>query len=132
MSSINIKFPLEDDNAKKGLVLLNEVTKDSLTSNLILLLLTNKGERYYQPDYGTNLLQYIFEPRDNFTLADIQEEIRLTVKTFIPQLDIDDVQFYTDFDDQNDQLPANQVDIVINFTFSEDTFSEQGTLRITV
>jgi len=132
MASINIKFPLEDDNAKKGLFLLNEVTKDALTSNLLLLLLTNKGERYYQPDYGTNLLQYVFEPRDNFTLADIQEEIRLTVKTFIPQLDIDNLQFYTDVDDQGDRLQENQVDIVIDFTFSEETFSEQGTLRITL
>jgi phage baseplate assembly protein W len=132
MAAINIKFPLQDDNAKNGLFLLNEVTKDALTSNLLLLLLTKKGERYYQPDYGTNLLQYIFEPKDNFTLGDIQEEIRFTVKTFIPQLDINNIQFYSDIDDQGNKLPENQVDVVIDFTFSEETFSEQGTLRITL
>lgn len=132
MASINIKFPFEDDKAKNNLFRSNEVTKDSLTSNLLLLLLTKKGERYYQPNYGTNLLQYIFEPKDNFTLADIQEEIRITVKTFIPQLDIENIDFFTNTDDQGDQLPENQIDIVIDFTFSEDTFSEQGTLRITL
>lgn len=132
MASINIKFPLEDDNEKKGLFKLNEVTKDALTSNLLLLLLTRKGERYYQPNYGTNLLQYVFEPRDNFTLSDIQEEIRTTVKTFIPQLDIEDVQFFTETDDQGDRIQDTQVDVVIDFTFTEDTFSEEGRLNITL
>ena len=132
MASINIRFPLEDDNEKNRLFQLNDVTKDALTSNLVLLLLTAKGERYYQPNYGTNLLKYVFEPKDSLTISDIEEELRLTVKEFIPQLNIDRVQFFTDVDDQGDPVGDNQINVLIDFTFSEDVFSEQGQLTLTI
>ena len=132
MASINIKFPLEDDNEKNGLFELNDVTKDALTSNLVLLLLTNKGERYYQPDYGTNLLRYVFEPKDGFTIADIEEEVRSTVKSFIPQLTIKTIDFNQDENDLGDGIGKNELNIIVRFVFQEDTFSEEGELTLTL
>ena len=132
MVSINIRFPLEDDNEKGKLFRLNDVTKDALTSNLVLLLLTSKGERYYNPNYGTNLLKYIFEPKDNLTLSDIEEELRLTVKEFIPQLNIDSISFFENEDELGNPINDNEINIRIDFTFNEDVFSEQHSLTLTI
>ena len=129
MKSINIKFPLADDNEKNQFFQMNEVTKDALTSNLLLLLLTQKGQRYYNPNYGTNLLQYVFEPKDNLTITEVEREIKITVKEFIPELTITNVEFFTDGnDDQGDIVGDNEIRVVINFVYSEDTFSESGRL----
>jgi phage baseplate assembly protein W len=106
------------------------ITKEALTSDLLLLLLTKKGERYYLPDYGTNLLQYIFEPKDNLTINEIESEIKETVKTYIPQVTIAKISFYEDQDDQGDVVGENELRVVIDFTYSEDTFVEKGRLEL--
>ena len=96
---INIKFPLEDDKVNNFLFQTNSVTKDALRSNLLLLLLTDKGERYYLPEYGTNLRKFVFEQKDQITQNDIESDIVETVNKFIPQLTIKSVQFFGDQDE---------------------------------
>lgn len=132
MNTINIKFPLEDDTVTNRLFKMNNVTKDALTSNLILLLLTEKGERYYEPDYGVNIKKYIFEPKDGQTQSDIEEEIRDTVKLFIPELTISSVQFFSDVDDEGDDVGDNQINILVEFKYADDVFSETGSITLTV
>ena len=131
MKSINIKFPLGDDNEKNQYFQMNEVTKDALTSNLLFLLLTQKGERYYNPNFGTNLTQYIFQPNDNLTISEVEREIKITVKEFIPELTIKNISFYSDGnDDQGDPVGDSEIRVVINFVYSEDAFSDSGRLVI--
>lgn len=132
MKSINIKFPLEDDKVKNGLFEMNNVTKDALTSDLLLLLLTEKGQRYYQPEYGVNIRKYVFEPNDGLTQSDIEQEIRDTVKQFIPELSISKVQIFTGKNDSGDPIDDNQVNVLVDFTYTEDVFSETGRLEITI
>ena len=130
MRFINIRFPLRDDTQKNKAFEMNIVTKEALTSNLLLLHLTKKGERYYEPNYGTNLLQFIFEPKDNLTINEIEAELKDTVKTFIPEVSITKIQFYEDFDDSGQALKENELRVVIDFTYSEDTFVEKGRLEL--
>ena len=130
--AINIRFPLEDDTSKNVFFQQNEISKDALTSNLLLLLLTEKGQRYYQPNYGTNLLQYIFNQKDDITQGEIETELRETVKEFIPQVNIDRLRFFNDIDDNENSIADNQLNILIDFTFNQDVFSEQGTISISI
>ena len=62
-----------------------------LRSNLVHLLLTRKGTRYYLPNFGTRLYEYLFEPLDGPTFSDIEGEIRETVSEFIPNLTITNI-----------------------------------------
>lgn len=130
MRFINIRFPLRDDTEKNKAFNMTTITKEALTSNLLLLLLTRKGERYYEPDYGTNLLQYIFEPKDNLTINEIENELKETVKNYIPEVTISKISFFNDFDDSGAVLKENELKVVINFTYSENTFIEKGTLEL--
>ena len=41
---------------------MNQTDKDAIRADLLHLLLTNKGERLYLPDFGSDLKKYIFEP----------------------------------------------------------------------
>lgn len=130
MVSYNINFPLRDDVSTNTFFLTTKVTKDAFSSDLLLLLLTQKGERYYEPDYGTNLLKYIFEPNDNIVATDIEQEIKRTVSLYIPALTINKVSFNWNFDDNGEPISDNQLNVNILFTYSEDAFSEQGSLEL--
>lgn len=84
---INIDFPFQDDPEGKFLRMSTEA-KRAIKSDLIHLLLTNKGERLYLPDFGANLRQYIFEPNDQPSANAIRLEISEAIKKFIPNLNV--------------------------------------------
>ena len=130
MSTINITFPLQDDREKNGLFSMNRVTSDALKSNLLFLFMTKKGDRYYSPEFGTNLMQFIFEQKDSQTIDDIREELARTVKTYIPELTIRNVQFVTKEDDPSEVQSDYQLNVIIDFTYQEDVFSDTGRLEI--
>ena len=46
---------------------------------IVNLLLTNKGERVMQPDYGSDIRSFLFEPLDFGTAQQIQDNIVYTI-----------------------------------------------------
>ena len=86
-----ITFPFQD--SPEGFFLkLNNTTDAEVRSSLVHLVLTVKGARYFLPDFGTNLMKFIFEPLDNTTKLSINNEIRDTVEKFMPNLIINDIE----------------------------------------
>jgi len=130
MITYNIKFPLSDNLSTNTYFLMTQVTKDALSSDLMLLLLTQKGERFYEPNYGTNLIKYIFEPNDTLTAVDVEQEIKNTVSKYIPNLKINKIDFNWNLDDNGQPISENQLNVTIQFTYTEDNFSEQGSIDI--
>jgi len=130
MNSYNITFPFKDDNETNSFIKMNQITKDSYSSNLLLLLLTEKGERYYESDYGTNLLKYIFEPNDDLTSTQVEEEIRNTVALYIPEIKISSVSFNWETNEEGNKIPDSQLNVNIKFTYSEGSLTEQGNLDL--
>ena len=67
-------------------------------ANLKNLLLTAKGERVMQPDFGCDIWKLIFEPiiRDDID-SKIEFTINEAVKRWLPYLNIDEIIF--DYDD---------------------------------
>ena len=87
---INIRYPFQ--NSVNGFFIeLNSVDADAIKSDLLHLILTRKGQRLYKPDFGTDLLRFIFEPEDGLTLSKIKEEIHSTVKKYLPKLQINNI-----------------------------------------
>ena len=80
-----INFPFQD--SKKGTYLkLSEDTDSEIRSNIVHLLLTRKGTRYYLPDFGTRLYEFLFEPFDGLTFDAIESDIREAVGNYMPNL----------------------------------------------
>lgn len=130
MKSYNIRFPLVDDNNKNTFFQMNLITKDAFASDLLLLLLTEKGERYYDIKFGTKLLKYIFEPNDDLTGQDVEQDIKSTVSLYIPSLKILSVDFNKLTDENGNNISENQLNVHIKFNYTEDAFSENGELDL--
>ena len=87
---ININYPFKNSN--KGFFL--DLTSDdnsAIKADLMHLILTRRGQRLYNPDFGTDLLRFIFEPNDGLTLSGIKEEITSVVKKYLPNLQINEI-----------------------------------------
>lgn len=80
-----LNFPFRD--SKRGDYLeLTQTESAQIKSDLIHLLLTRKGSRYYLPDFGTRLYEYIFEPFDGLTFSAIESDIRDSIEKYMPNL----------------------------------------------
>jgi len=66
-------------------------TKTQIKSNLINLLLTNKGERVFNPEFGANLKTILFEGITEDTSELIKELINFNVSIFVPEVQISDI-----------------------------------------
>ena len=85
-----ITFPFRDSFDGKYLDL-TDFDEDEVKTDLIHLLLTRKGSRYFLPNFGTRLYEYIFEPLDGPTFSDIEAEIRDSVERYIPGIQITNI-----------------------------------------
>ncbi len=120
---INIDFPFKD--SEKGFYFnLNRTEKDAIRSDLLHLLLTNKGERLYLPDFGSDLRKYIFEPNDDITHGKIKDSLNESIKTYIPNLLVNEISFETN---EIEEL----IIVVLKYTITEGTFSTTDTVEIT-
>ena len=83
-------FPFQDSRRGDYLAL-TEFEQQEIRSDLIHLLLTRKGSRYFLPTFGTRLYEYIFEPFDGLTFSAIESDIRDSVQQFLPNLILNNV-----------------------------------------
>jgi len=121
---INIDFPFSDSS--KGFYFkLNQTDKDAIRADLLHLLLTNKGERLYNPNFGSDLKKYIFEPNDSITHDKIRENLNETIKEYIPNLVVNSINFR---DDENQEL----IIVELTYTVNEGTFSSTDTVTLTL
>jgi phage baseplate assembly protein W len=84
-TTYGIKFPFED-SLRGDYLQLTEFQAQQIRSDLIFLLLTRKGSRYYLPEFGTRLYEFIFEPNDGLTFQAIESDIRDSINQFLPNL----------------------------------------------
>ena len=122
---INIAFPFKESN-RGDFILLNNEDSKAIKSDLMHLILTKKGERLYMPDFGTNLLKYIFEPNDTLTRNDIKNEITETVKKYLPNLQINEVSV------EQSEISEHAAKVRIDYTVTEGVFQETNFIIIEI
>lgn len=99
IKTYGVNFPFRESTQGKYLSLTTTVAEE-VRADLLHLILTRKGSRYYLPDFGTRIYDFIFEPMDGPTFDAIKADIQSSVDKFIPNLQINEVSItpYTDED----------------------------------
>jgi len=97
-------------------------TSDQIKSNLINFILTAKGERPLNPEFGTTIRQYLFENINNNTLRNLEDSLREELTLNFPSVTITNIKF-------NPQYDTNAINIVINYYILS---GNPNTLNITI
>ncbi len=105
---IGIRYPL--GFSPDGFFYKTKTILEQAKANLRNLLLTSKGERVMQPEFGSRLLDIVFDQGSNIPTR-IEEEIREVVGVQLPYININNV-FVVQLTD------TNQVDVSIEFSTS--------------
>jgi phage baseplate assembly protein W len=120
---INIDFPFKD--SKKGFYFeLNQTDRDAIRADLLHLLLTNKGDRLYLPDFGSDLRKFIFEPNDSITHDEIKKSLNDSISRYIPNLIVNSINF------RNDTI-EELIIVELTYTVTDGTFQSSDTVTLT-
>ena len=143
-----LTFPFRESFDGKYLDL-SDYNDQEIRSNLIHLLLSRKGSRYYLPDFGTRLYEFIFEPMDGPTFSEIEAEIRDSVEEYIPNITITNISVtsadmgeedkgtYIEGDERIYRVPGiglkeHTAKVKIEYTISDDVFNSSDFVIINI
>ena len=90
---IGVAFPLDDINMFEG----TDTVKEQAKTNLINLLLTNKGERPMLPKYGVGLKKLLFENDIDTEL--LREKINYQVNRYVDYVRVSNIEVGSSEDD---------------------------------
>ena len=96
MSSIkqyyDIKFPFTCNNLEGFFIDLNKTVVDKKESEILHVLLTPKKTRIRKPDFGTDLIKFIFEPSDDLSWSEVETEILSNVNKYVSGVNVQHVE----------------------------------------
>ena len=109
---VGVRFPL--DHSQEGFFYKTKTILEQAKSNMRNLLLTSKGERVMQPEFGSTLTDVLFNQGEDVE-NEIDEAIREAVSNWLPYVIINEINMFQE---------GNQVDVSIDFsvTLEPDSF----------
>jgi phage baseplate assembly protein W len=93
-------------------------TKDQIKSNVINLLLTNRGERIMNPNFGADIKSTLFEGMTDAIIPLIQDKITAAFSAYIPQASINNIDVIFSED-------TYTVNVAVNYTLNISGESDQ-------
>ncbi len=111
-----------------GIFAVNYTTISQARENLKNLILTKKGERVMQPEFGCDIWELLFEPIvDDVISSQIESSILNAVEIWLPYINIDKIIF--DYD-END-IDSNKIVVDIKFSLkSNPSITESISINI--
>lgn len=91
LQKYGIQFPIIVNADEQTLFGLNNTRAEKVKSELLHLIFTPKGQRLRQPEFGTRLIQFLFNNVDD-VFSEVVSEIKETVKLWIPDCDIQEIE----------------------------------------
>lgn len=99
---------------------------DQAKSNLRNLLLTKKGERVMQPEFGTGLHSLLFEQADDMLEQKLEQVITDSVSFWLPYITIETI----DIEMTNEMKDMNRANMSIGFRVGNQIETQEITFTI--
>lgn len=116
-----IKYPFTDVGDERYMLDLAENVKEKARSEVLHYIMTPKGQRIRKPDFGSDIIKFIFDVNDELTWTSVEENIKEGAKKWLPGISIKKVSIEKD---ENNPLSVNiSANYTINLGFKtiEDT-----------
>ena len=103
---ISIKFPFKETQ-QGGVFMSNNTTLEAIQTNLISLLTMKRKHRVMHNSLYSPLWDYIFEPWDDMSSANLKTELIEKITEFIPQVEVSEIKF--NFDETENLLEVKVI-----------------------
>ena len=66
------------------------------------VIFTPKGQRIRMPEFGTDLIKYIFSPNDSVSWEGVKNEVITAVQRFVPNVVLNDIRVVQSEDERSE------------------------------
>ncbi len=114
--AVGIMLPF--NNSKGGAFQLSYTTEQQAISNLKNLILTRKGERYMQPEFGTDIYSLLFEQNTEEFSSRLQNRLSADIGYWLPYIVIINISVQSYLDSEIERF-GNGIKISLKFKVTE-------------
>lgn len=86
-----IKFPIQIVSEEGKCLDLNLTKAQMIKSQIMHVLFTPIGQRIRQPNFGTNLIQFLFNPNENEAFSDVMVTLKQMIKKWVPDCSLENI-----------------------------------------
>ena len=97
-----IKYPFRNDGVQNFYVDANESVADKVKSQLIHIVFTPKGQRLRNPEFGTDLIKFIFDPNDDMSWESVKNEVSDSVNRWASNITIRNIEVVKNTEDEHE------------------------------
>ncbi len=112
MAGISPKLPLGMSGHQPNYTVTKTIV-EAVQQNLKNLVLPSPGERVMDPDFGVGVRNYLFENASEATYGAIKSRINQQVSTYLPFIDIEDIDIGVPTDSH--ETTSNLLTLVIEY-----------------
>lgn len=120
-----IKFPFENSNDEGFFVDLNPTYTEDIKSQVLHVIFTPKGQRLRMPDFGTDLLKYVFGQADEAEFDRVKNEITRQILKYVPDVEFKDVNIY-----KEDKSNGNGIIVVVEYGIKRGNKTEYTSVGV--
>lgn len=113
---IGLDLPIRKSEGVDGYFASTTTTIAAVKNNIKNLLLTNKGERFLQPNLGLTLRKQLFQPYSDDVKESIRVEIIESIKLWLPFVEINELTVNMNAKDSNE---IHTINIYVSFNIKQ-------------
>ena len=113
-----IKYPFTSDNDDGTYIDLNQTYADGIKSQVLHVIFTPKGQKLRDPEFGTDIIRYVYSPSDSLTFNEVKNEISEKISKYVPSVTFRDISIY------NDEEGDNGIIVMVEYSVSRGNKTE--------
>ena len=91
-----------------------------MQSDIMHVIFTPKNQRIRNPEFGSDLIKFIFAPNDSNTWSEVRNEIKNAISKYVPNVTLNDINIFV-----NDGV-GHGITAEIKYTVDEGAFSSRS------
>ena len=119
-----IAFPFKTESDENSFFDSNKTQKDKARSVITHLILTPKGQKIRDPEFGTNLIKFIFAPDDNTTFTEVKNECVECVHKYLSNVTITNIEV--------ESFDTNTVYVKVDYSVNDGITSNNDTFIVKI
>lgn len=116
-----IKYPFTSQDSENYFIDVNKSIKDKVRSILMHVIFTPKGQKLRDPEFGTDLIKYIFDQNDSISWSSVKDEVSEMVKKYANGVTINNISILKNNDENSEIFVRLDYSITNGFNEVKDS-----------
>jgi len=99
---MGIKYPFRTDGFQRFFVDANNTPMEKARSEIMHIVFTPKGQRIRCPEFGTDLIKFIFDSNENVTWEAVKNEVSESVGRWAKNITLNNIQVVKNEEDESE------------------------------